>query len=165
MVKKNLKKVKCRISLKSLLGLILAGLFLFGLVIIYCQALPYIQDKHHIKRVSYLVFYTEKIPTYIYLKLETIDAFTAESPINISIQTGIVDRVNGIQLTFDGASRYFPRDYNYSDPQFFEKQYESHQEAFKNIISLQKDTDSVTRITHFSGSIENLTYSSGGVLI
>ena len=161
-MKKNLERVKNRIPLKILLGLILACLFLSGIVIIYYQALPYIQDKHHIKRASYRVFYAEKIPTYIHLKLETIDAFTAESPINISIQTGIVDRVNGIQLTFDGASRYFPREYNYSDPQFFEKQYESHQEAFKNIISLQKDTTPVTGITHFSGSIENLTYSSGG---
>jgi len=162
MMKKNLEKAKNRIPLKMILGLILTALLLLGIIIIYSQGLPYIQDKHHIKRTSNLVLYTEKIPTYIYLKLETIDAFTAENPINISIQTGIVNRVNGIQLTFDGASKYFPRKYNYSDPQFFEKQNEYYQEAFKNIIFLKNDTNPITGITHFSGSIENLIYSSGG---
>ena len=150
---------------KICLGLLVV-LIALGLGIIFFQALPYLRNKHHEELTLTHTFYAEEIQTFIYLKLETTDAFTANNPINVTIQTGILPpetSVQGIQLTFDGADEYFPGDFNLSDPSFFEEQYETfHQKLTSNAVRLKKDTAPVTGITKFSGNVPNLTYLIGG---
>lgn len=148
-----------------------------GLGIVFFQALPYLQDKYHSNIVSNRVYFAEMIPTYIYLKQETSDAFTANNPINISITTGITPKeIRGIQLTFDGAESCFPRErpeypeINFSEPlkeyykkvdEYFNKSEEFDKKCFNNIISLQQKTTRVSEISHFSGGL-SLTYPAGG---
>ena len=60
----------------------------FGFAIIFCYALPYLQDKIHEKRIAYLSFKSEEVKTWFMLKLETHDIFAAFNPINVSVHTG-----------------------------------------------------------------------------
>jgi len=60
----------------------------FGFAIIFCYALPYLQDKIHEKRIAYLSFKSEEVKTWFMLKLETNDIFAAFNPINVSVHTG-----------------------------------------------------------------------------
>ena len=76
--------------------------------------------------------------------------------LTFSVQTGAcdTDNIKSLQLTFVGASQYFPGDYNISDPSDFEKLRKA----------IESDTAILTQNsqTTFSGSIKNLTYNSGG---
>jgi hypothetical protein len=122
-------------------------------------ALPYIQDKIHETKIAYLSFQSDEVPAVFYLKLETLDIFSASKPIDISIHTGAVSpKIRTIQLSFEGASVYFPGDFNFSDPSFFEEQFEEFQELIgSNIVHLERNS-----LTTFAGTIQNLTYTTGG---
>lgn len=135
--------------------------FLFFILIgaIFClKSIPYFANNTSEKIVDYRVYFSEKIPGYIYLKLESENAFVAGSPINITISTGIVD-LTYLQLTIDGASKYFPDDINIKDIGFNNSEL---RDKTKNVIPLNKHTTSVSKITTFSGKTDNLVFGSGG---
>lgn len=143
----------------TLLILFLFFLLGIGFAVIVVQALPFIQDKVHETRIAYFSFLSREVGTWFYIKLETLDLFAAFNPINVSIHTAACDpNIRSIQLNFEGASSYFPGDYNFSDPSFYPEQYEEFLESLKsNIVHLERNS-----LTTFAGSIQNLEYTSGG---
>jgi len=76
-----------------------------------------------------------------------------------AVHTGACDpNIRDIQLEFEGASSYFPGEYNFSDPSFFKEQFEKLQKAIEsNILHLKRNS-----LTTFAGSKQNLNYTSGG---
>ena len=113
--------IECEVRLSvSLLIFTLLSLIGAGLVAIVFEALPYLRNAVHTQIVSYPSFLAERVPAWLVLKMETLDMFAALNPINVSVHTGALDteKIRSIQLTFDGASAYFPGDYNFSDPGF-----------------------------------------------
>jgi len=115
--------------------------------------------------------------------METDDALVANNPIDISVTTTMIDRskIRGIQLTFEGAEKYFPNHTKLSPPsppsssknleEYFKELEEYYDELEReldrmreeigaNILILRSDTD--LNWTSFSGSIRNIVYSSGG---
>jgi len=142
--------------------LLISSLFFLvgiGSAIVIVKALPFVQDKIHESRVAYLSFLSKEVGTWFILKLETRDLFAAYNPINVSIHTSACNpEIRSIQLEFVGASSYFPRDYNFSDPSFFPEQFEALRKSLEsNIVILERNT-----LTTFAGSKQNLTYTTGG---
>lgn len=152
------------------------SLIAIGLFLVF-YAIPYLSNSVHSKIEANRVylFKNEKLHSYFYVKLETSDAFVANNPIDISIVTPNIDRnkTRGLQITFDGASAYFPNFTKLNIPsslttEELEKAIDELNEEVqrmsdsigKNIISLQNDTDKDW--TSFSGNIQNLTFSTGG---
>jgi hypothetical protein len=148
--------------------------FLIGMgLIFFILSVPYITNKYHKRVTINRVYFTDKIPAYIYVKMESNDGIIAGNPIDISVTTTNIDRnkVRGIQLTFEGADRYFP-DYTKLSPPSSREQLEEYfkklekeldklrKEIGANILVFHNDTDRAW--TSFSGSIKNVIYSSGG---
>jgi len=142
-----------------LLILFLFILMGFGVAMIFCCALPYLQNKIHGKRIAYISLPSREVGTWFIFKLETNDIFAAFNPINVSVYTSPCDpNIKSIQLEFLGASSYFPGDYNFSDPYFFPEQFEKLRKAISsNILILKRNSP-----TTFAGKIQNLTYRCGG---
>jgi len=154
-----------------------AGSFIF-------LSIPHITNKAHKTIVVNRVYFFDKIPAYLFIHMETNDALVANNPIDISVTTTNIDRsqIRGIQLTFEGAERYFPNYTALSPPsppsssedyeEYFKKLEEYQKELKKeldkmreesgaNILILHNDTN--RNWTSFSGSLKNVIYSSGGI--
>lgn len=125
--------------------------------------LSFTLNVHHKEVVSSRTYFSKKIPGYIHIKYTTKDAFVAGNPIDMVIKTGIIESVDKIQLTFDGAGSYFPGDYNLSsvNPGDIEKFHESLRKSMNNVVPLQSQVSSVG-IVHFTGEATGLVYSQGG---
>ena len=124
------------------------------------------------------------------IKMETHGAFIANNPINVTMTTSTpmdIDKIRSIQIEFLGGSKYFPRDYDSSPPsppswnaskadreqydiameeywknfkETFDKEWDASQ---SNLLFLHNDSPpTASRISTFSGSLENLVYPSGG---
>jgi len=158
---------------------IISCFLIFLALICIFLSIPYITNKSHKRIVVNRVYFFDKIPAYFFVRLETNDALVANNPIDISVTTTNIDRsqIRGIQLTFDGAERYFPNYTKLFPPsppsstenleEYFKKLEEYYKELDKmrqeigaNILILHNDTD--WNWTSFSGSIKNVIYSSGG---
>jgi len=120
-------------------------------------------NVHHKGVVSSRTYFSKEIPGYIHIKYTTKDAFVAGNPIDMVIKTGIIENVDKIQLTFDGAGSYFPGDYNLSSVNSgdIEKLHESLRKSMNNVVPLQSQVSSVG-IVHFTGEATGLVYSQGG---
>lgn len=143
----------------AILVLGLSLLMLAGIALSYYEALPLLRNEVHEARIAYLSFESDQVGTWFTLKLETEDLFAAFNPINVSVHTGATDpAIRSIQLEFEGASTYFPGDFNFSDPSFYPEQYDKLTEAIEsNILFLERDS-----LTTFAGNKLNLNYTSGG---
>jgi hypothetical protein len=144
----------------SLFLLIISLFFLLGIgvSIIVVLARPYLEDSIHDNRIAYFSYLLPGT-TWFHVKLQTQDLFAAFNPINISVQTAACPpEIRSLQLEFVGASSYFPGDYNFSAPDFFEKQYENFTKSLQsNTVQLVNNS-----LTTFAGSIKNVTYTNGG---
>ncbi len=137
---------------------------LLGLgTILMIWGLSFTLNVRHKEVVSSRVYFSKKIPGYIHIKYTTKDAFVAGNPIDMVIQTGIVENVDKIQLTFDGAGSYFPGDDNLSSvkPGDIANLLKSLKKSMNNIVPLQSQVSSVG-IVHFTGEVTRLVYSQGG---
>lgn len=148
-------------------------------------------NKPHdiVTEINDYYFYHGQVQTVFYIKTETTGAFLADNPINVSVTTNRMD-VNGIQLEFLGASKYFPNNTAPPEPPPIgssEQAWTQYEQAIQvwanalrqnteksseNILFLTNDTD-ITRTNPFdnttlpnyptfSGTFQNLTYSVGG---
>jgi hypothetical protein len=125
--------------------------------------LTYTLNVHHKEVISTRTYFSKDISSYIYVKYVTTDAFVTGNPIDVTVNTGIVQGIDYIQLTFDGAGTYFPQDYDFSStsPADMERLQESLRNSLNNVIPLQKQVSTVGIVT-FSGKASGLVYSQGG---
>jgi hypothetical protein len=166
------------------------GLIVSGLYFIKTGSAQATDNLPHntVSHINSYYFYQQGIQTVFYIKTESIGAFMAGNPINVSITTNGLD-VSSIQLEFLGASQYFPNHTqpimptlppypNENDWQIYENAMTAYSnqidQQYKNlgdnIIFLTNDTDvetsffntTLANYSTFSGSISNLTYSVGG---
>ncbi len=158
---------------------------------LFKKGLPYINNDVH-NEISVVRSYSfDKIPIWVHIKMETSDALVANNPINITVTTTPInlDEIRQIQFLFEGAGKYFPNDKSSEPPP--RPSYDSSQEAwdeyheetkkyilksveniFTNIMFLKSDKNiedfnipenyNIPKYSTFSGSLQNLTYTSGG---
>ncbi len=138
--------------------LILIGISI-GVVLSVKFAIPYLRNEISERVVDYKVFFSDKIPGYVYVKLESRNAFVAGHPINITIATGIVN-LTYLQITIEGASQYFPGEVELDRVGF--SYFETIRNKTRNIIPLKRNITPVSNIITFSGKANNLIFGSGG---
>lgn len=179
-------------TIQILIILFATGLVVSGLVFIRIGFAQATDNMPHnvVNQINSRYFYQRDIQTVIYTKVESVGAFMAGNPLNVSVTTNGLD-VKSIQLEFLGASQYFPNhtkpilptlpDYpNETDWQQYKKAMDDYsnqitqqyQNMNDNILFLKNDTDIETynsflnmtfkNYPTFSGSIYNLTYPVGG---
>jgi len=142
-------------------------------LVLILLSIPYLTNKVRNKIVINRVYFFDKIPAYFFVKIETNDALVAGNPVDITVTTTNIDRtrIRSIQLTFDGANRYFPNFTKLSPPESSEQLEEYFKELEKeldkmreeigaNILILHNDTERIW--TSFSGTIRNVVYGAGG---
>lgn len=190
-------------SMLTIYSVLCGALILVGAVL-FAEGIPYITNSMH-KRISAVnSYYFDKIPSWIYVRMETEDAFTANNPINVNVTTTIInlEKIRGLQLSFEGADKYFPNNkpepypsfppfgsteeeynqYRKAVDEYWQNHEKSLNETFEqltaNILHLQSDKDmsdfelpenlplpanySIPKYSTFSGSLRDLTYSTGG---
>jgi len=164
--------------------------------------------RQQVSAIESIYFNKPTLNTWFYVKLETLDAFTANNPINVTVTTTSLDmdEIHSIQLTFEGADKYFPNSkpspaptmppwnstqevwnqyYNATEEYWnnWQKSMEDERKAITaNVLWLTSDKNdsdfpdyskfpfnesgienfSFPRYSTFSGSLENLNYSTGG---
>lgn len=146
---------------------VLSGVLIIVGAVLFVEGIPYVTNNVHKKVSATRSHYFDKIPSWIYVRMETEDAFTANNPININITTTIInlDKIRGLQLSFEGADKYFP--FNKPEPypsmppfgstkeeydqyrkavdEYWENHEKSLNETFEqlsaNILHLQSDRD------------------------
>jgi len=166
-------------------------------IVLFVEGFPLIADKAHKKVSAFRDYYFDGIPMWIQVKMETLDAFTANNPIDVEMSTTPInlDEVRVMQLSFEGAKQYFPTKPMDSptmppigSPQEVWDQYkreveeywdtfekymkDSFEKAGLNMLFLRSDKDisdfnlpensSLPKFSTFSGTLQNLTYSTGG---
>lgn len=135
------------------------GVIALGFSIIVVNALPYILDKNHVQITDILHYQCDPVPCAGFIiKLDAMDIFSANNPINVSVHTGACSpSIKSIQLTFKGASTYFPGDYDLGSSDFWDKEYDEMRTSIEsNILHLVRAT------TMFSGEKKGLKYNNGG---
>lgn len=78
--------------------------------LIFCiYAYPYMTNNIHEKTSAIKNVYYGKIPTWFHIKMKTNDAFTANNPIDIQINTTLIDldQIRTFQVTLEGAEKDF----------------------------------------------------------
>ena len=94
-----------------LYAIICGVIFIIGVASIV-EGFPYLTNKIDVqnKISSIRIFLFEKIPVWVYVKMETNNAFTANNPIDVEMTTPSIDleKIRSIQVTFVGAEKYFP---------------------------------------------------------
>lgn len=132
-------------------------------------AMPYIKNKVHDNASPVIQYSVLKNDTcHIFLKFETLDAFIATNPINVSVQAEPIclDTVKSIRLTFDGASEYYPN--SYPGNETFADLFTDSINANSNILTIEKDNRFETYVYNnatygrFSGQITNIKYPISG---
>lgn len=173
------------IVLVTSLALIVSGLIV---ILIGLSRVTDNKPNNVVSEINDYYFYHGQIQTVFYVKTDTIGAFMASNPINISITTNGMN-VKGIQLEFLGASRYFPNNTappsapNSSSWQDWAQYGQAMQEwanainqnlakIHENILLLTNDTNltwsipfeniTIPNYPTFSGEFQNLTYNVGG---
>ncbi len=140
-----------------------------GFIIIGGIAMPYINNQIHDKAAPLIHYYVlEKETCHIYLMFETLDAFIANNPINVSAQAEpiCVEKIRSIRLTFDGANKYFPR--SNSDNQTLMDLFSDTINANANILTLINDSQFKSFIynnqtySRYTNQLSNLTYAISG---
>ena len=93
---------------------IICGLFFIIGVASVVEGFPYLTNSISVQDniSSIRSFLFEKIPVWIYLKMETKNAFTANNPIDVEMITIPInlEEIKSIQVNFIGAEKYFPDD-------------------------------------------------------
>lgn len=162
---------------------IFGGLMFLGIGIMLVYAIPYIQNRSHEIITDTNSYLCQQVPTWFTLELKTEDIFSANNPINATIQTGAIHPdIIGMQLSFVGAQSEIPEmptmpslpelaptDPNYREnmDNFWEemgeywKEIEEWRQKYRaslesNILLLERDR------TVFKGNIKDLIYRSGG---
>jgi hypothetical protein len=93
---------------------VIACVVLFGFSSYFLNlGIPYLTnnvEREKITAIQEIYFDKPQLNTWFYVKLETLDAFMANNPINVSVTTGSLDmdEIHSIQLSFEGANKYFP---------------------------------------------------------
>ena len=174
-------------------GVILSVLLIFGGLYSFYMGIPNLLDnKPHnvLSEITDYYFYHGQIQTVFFIKTESIGLFVADEPINVSVTT---DRMNAsyVQLRFLGAGKYFPNNtsppispssgasmqeweqYEQALQQYYDLQNENERKLSSDTLLLTNDTnltytnpftnETVPNYPTFSGSIQNLTYSVGGL--
>jgi hypothetical protein len=182
------------------------SLIAIGMVLIV-HGYPYLQNQVHeeLPPVVQNVF-SNKLNTWFTITSSTMDAYAANNPIDIQIQTGMLDldEIRQIQLTFIGAQKavitkeptlpelppsnasreeydqYWEAMEKYhEDSQKYWEEYRTaissnifflnSLESYDKLLQREKEINSFTgqnrtlpKFSRFQGTIQNLTYTTGG---
>jgi len=151
-----------------------------------------VDDKPHniVTEINDYFIHTSQFQAFFFIKTETVGAFLADNPINVTMTTNPLQNVKGIQIDFLGAGKYFPdntapptrppegsseqawNQYEQAIREWANASIENLHRITENIIELKNDTDLVVfypfqnltfpNPSTFSGELKNLTYSIGG---